>query len=405
MAREINLVPDIKGEMIKTLKLRNFIFFLCIVVAAAAAGVTALAGLIMGGQFSAIDGKKATINELSNKLNSYTDLNDFLTFKDQLGNISTLTSNKRVLSRTFDILSALIPTGADTIQISELNVNLSGDAPTFTFDAQANAGEEPLIDYRVLDSFKKSMDYMRYDYGSYVDRQGNTIPAYCMIESGLDGAVFNDSAKGNYAYWTINEDGCNPSANNSENADSDNNNNGYATENYEGQTVVRIWRTPQFSDWYKTTPSDSQPYMSLDGTISNVEHFESSCVKYVGVVTSDSQNPKWNQADNPCKLVQSSGEDGSNGIKITDSSNGRGADDQLVLRFSAIITLNPQVYLFNNHHLLALAPSGHHNVTDSFVQIQTMFGERAADCAADDTACNTNTNTDADNNTNKNGGN
>ena len=63
------------------------------------------------------------------------------------------------------------------------------------------------------------------------------------------------------------------------------------------------------------------------------------------------------------------------------------------------------MYLFNNHHLLALAPSGHHNVTDSYVQIQTMFGERAADCAADDTACNTNTNTDANNDTNKNGGN
>ena len=32
MAREINLVPDVKGEMIKALKLRNFIFFLCIVI-------------------------------------------------------------------------------------------------------------------------------------------------------------------------------------------------------------------------------------------------------------------------------------------------------------------------------------------------------------------------------------
>ena len=35
MAREINLVPDVKGEMIKALKLRNFIFFLCIIVVAA----------------------------------------------------------------------------------------------------------------------------------------------------------------------------------------------------------------------------------------------------------------------------------------------------------------------------------------------------------------------------------
>ena len=180
MAREINLVPDIKGEMIKALKLRNFIFFLCIVVASASIGVTLVAGLIAGGQQAAVDGKKATIETLSSKLNSYSELSDFLTIKDQLGGLSSLNSNKKVLSRTFNILSALIPVGADTITISELNVDLSENNPTFMFDAQANAGKEPFIDYNVLDSFKKSMQYMRYDYGSYIDRDGNTIPAYCM---------------------------------------------------------------------------------------------------------------------------------------------------------------------------------------------------------------------------------
>ena len=44
MAREINLVPDIKGEMIKTLKLRNLIFFLCIVVALASVVVVLITG-------------------------------------------------------------------------------------------------------------------------------------------------------------------------------------------------------------------------------------------------------------------------------------------------------------------------------------------------------------------------
>ena len=38
MAREINLVPDVKNEMIKTLKLRNLIFFICIVVVAGSLG-------------------------------------------------------------------------------------------------------------------------------------------------------------------------------------------------------------------------------------------------------------------------------------------------------------------------------------------------------------------------------
>ena len=418
MAREINLVPDIKGEMIKTLKLRNFIFFLCIIVAATSVGITLMAGLIMGGQSAVISSKKDTIDNLSTKLNSYADLTDFLTVKDQLGNISTLTNNKKVLSRTFDILSAIIPTGADKVQISELNVNLSGDAPTFVFDAQANAGKEPFIDYNVLDSFKKSMQYMRYDYGNYVDKKGNVIPSYCMIETGQDGAKFNDPERGLYAYWTINAEGCNPSANNNTSTDTGDsndtndstatsgtnetndtnntttNNTTYSTEDYDGQTVVRIWRTPQYTDWYKEKEVSGQPYMSLDGTISNVEHFESACIKYSGTITEQGQMPKWNDKENSCELVPG----GADGIEVTDSSNGRDAEEQLVLRFSATITFNPQVYSFNNHHMLALSPSGHHNVTDSYVQIQAMFGQRATDCAEGDSDCSSNT-------TNSNGGN
>ena len=60
MAREINLVPDIKGEMIKALKLRNFIFFICIVVAAASVGAAQLFAVIAGGQQAVVDGKKNT---------------------------------------------------------------------------------------------------------------------------------------------------------------------------------------------------------------------------------------------------------------------------------------------------------------------------------------------------------
>ena len=64
MAREINLVPDIKDEMIKALKMRNYIFFACIVVIAASVGVTLIFGLIAGGQQLARDSKKTTIDNL-----------------------------------------------------------------------------------------------------------------------------------------------------------------------------------------------------------------------------------------------------------------------------------------------------------------------------------------------------
>ena len=377
MAREINLVPDIKNEMIKTLKLRNFIFFLCIVVSVVSIVVALIFGLIMGGQQAAVDGKKGTIEKLSSKLNSYSDLNEFLTIKNQLSGIGDLTSNKKVLSRTFNILSALIPTGADKITISKLDIDLSSETPTFSIDAQADAGKEPFIDYNVLDSFKKSMKYMSYDYGNYVDKNGNEIYSYCMIETGEDGSTFRDAERGLYALWTINEEGCKKD---------DVKTSDYNTESYGDKTVVRIWRTPQFSDWYKEKEPTSGPYMSLDGQISGVEHFESACITYTGDTSSNSASPKWSESNESCLLVP----DGDEGITISESSNGR-VNDTLVLHFLAQINLAPEVFDFNNHHMLALAPVGRRNVTDSYIQIQSIFGERAQECASDDVDCANNT--------------
>lgn len=385
--REINLVPDIKNEMIKTLKLRNFIFFLCIVVASASVGITFVFGAIVGGQSIAIDGKNNTINNLSKTLNSYSELSEFLTIKDQVGNIDTLTDNKKVLSRTFDVLAAIIPTGADTIRISELSVNLSEDTPTYSFDAQADAGTAPYIDYRVLDAFQKSMQYLTFDYGDYVDKDGNTIPAYCIIESGADGASFRNENNDYYGLWTINAEGCDPGATVNDNGKTISSASNYTLEDYEGEQVVRIWRTPQYKEWYGVDNSEGQPTMTADGQITNVAHFESSCINYK-VELRDSQPVKLDDSDNTCLLVP----DGTEGIVITESSNGRSSSDELVLRFSARMSLNPEVYSFSNHHFIAIPPSTRRNVTDSYVQIQSIFGERAADCAADDAACNSKTN-------------
>lgn len=455
MAREINLVPDIKNDMIRALKLRNLIFFICIVVGIVSVVVLAVFGSIVGGQQIAIDSKRSTIDLMSSTLKNYeSDLNDYLTIRDQLTNITDTTNNKQVLSRTFDILSTLLPTGADTITISELNVNLA-DEPTFSFDAQANAGREPFIDYNVLDSFKKSMKYMRYDYGRYVDKDGNELPAYCIIETADDGSLLNDNGQ-LYGLWTIEAEGCNPgeaeyipaiaepeeedetsdqnaaseqnvssglqnllgTSNNlsNRNSSTSSNNNddedeeeeedsgsssnsssssssstkrpskdAYETEAYNDSiNVVRIWRTPQFDQWYK------DDHMTTDGTISGVPHFESRCITYTGEPTDKTGVFKWTDSNQDCKLVTTS-EDNEDGIRISDSSNGRGAGDELVLRFSAVITLDPEVYAFNNFHMISIPPSGRHNVTDSYVQIQAMFGEAARPCEEGDTACSSNT--------------
>ena len=384
MAREINLVPDVKGEMIKALKIRNYTFFISIIVAIASVAVILIFFIISGGQQAVVDGKKSTLENLSAKINNYEDLSKYLTVKDQLGNLSAISNNKKLLSRTFGVLSALLPTNGDTITISELHINLSTNEPTISFDAQANANLPPHIDYNVLDSFKKSMQYMRYDYGNYVDKEGNEIPAYCIIETASNGATLSDTERGYYAYWLITGDGCNPayeeSSSDKTDTTTDNENSrtyGYTTEEYEGNTVVRIWRTPQFNEWYRSSNMD------LQGTISGIPHFESECTTYYGVADEATKTVNWSSNNESCYLVPQ----GTEGIKISDSSNGRGADEELVLRFSATITLSPDVFSFNNNHVVSIGPTGRYNVTDSYVQIQSMFGQAATDCAPGDTAC------------------
>lgn len=443
--KEINLVPDIKNDFIKTLKFRNLVFFLSIIIASGSVIVMLTFLTIAGGQQGFINSKQTTIDALQKKISDYSDLSDFLTIRDQLSNIATITENKVMMSRTFNILSAIIPTGDDYINISELSVDLSGEdeKPMFTIDAQANAGSDPQIDYKVLDSFKKSMRYLRYDYGEYVDKDDQTIPAYCMIETAEDGSILRDTEKGYFAYWLIEGEGCNPSAEDEEdeeyeeeeeeNSDSVKSTSllntqslntsslsttkldseesltkvstpeelsqktGYQIENYNGQNVVKIWRTPQYTEWYKKDPKESEPYMDLDGSIHDIPHFNSSCISYSGT-EKDNSTITWTATNDSCQLVpEDEGEEDNAGIIIESSSNGRNADEELVLRFNAKIFFAPEVFNFNNHHMITLSPAGRRNVTDSYAQIQSIFAERASDCDQSDTECiTTPTSADAD---------
>ena len=440
MAKEINLVPDVKNEFIKALKFRNLVFFLCIIIASGSLLMILIFLTIAGGQQGFIDAKQTTIAGLSQKITDYGDLSDFITIRDQVNNLSAISDNKTVMSRLFNVLSTIIPsrtTNADYISVSELTVNLAGDLPTFSFDAQANAGTEPYIDYRVLESFKKSMQYMRYDYGEYLDKYDATIPAYCMIERGEDGAILRDSTKGYYAFWLVNGEGCNPSAPDEieeeveetvTDSAVDTENTGdadvtttttttttttvttkytpaleYDLEDYQGQQVVRIWRTPQYTEWYKSDPKEGEAYMDLEGEIHNMPHFKSSCITYSGTLNTPTDNNEtlnapgtttagestvtWTATNDTCKLVPDSTGEEQTGIVISSSSNGRDADEQLVLRFAATVSFAPEVFSFKNHHLIALPPAGRRNVTDSYSQVQSMFAERASDCRQDDTDC------------------
>ena len=143
---------------------------------------------------------------MAKKIDEFSSMDDYLTLQSQLNAIQTVNDNKQVLSRIFGVISMLRPQGGDELTLSKVSVNMEDD--TVTMEGQADAGVAPFYDYRVLESFKKGAELTKYDYGRYVDANGEEIPARCMIEAKPDGATYIDENGSIYAYQTIGEYGC-----------------------------------------------------------------------------------------------------------------------------------------------------------------------------------------------------
>ena len=373
---EIHLVPDVKAQMIKAQKTRNLVFFIAAAISAISIGMVVILAGIRGGQELRINGQDNTLELMSKKLNDFDGLEEVLTIKSQLNNLEEIRAKKKSLSRIFSIISAMQPTGSDRVTISSLDINLADS--TMNLEGQANAGEDTDgIDYRVLESFMKQVSLMKFDYGRYVDRYGNEIPTMCIKEADDNVQPYTDLKGRLFAYWTKSVKGCDPSVDNEDSIDEDELSAALSNAaNGSSQTVATILRTPNFDN---TDPEnwDQRGYIDLDGNISGVEHFESECIKYTGIEYNGKRN--W-PSTNECYLAP-------DGIEITSSSNGRQSGGDLVLRFTGTLYFNDEIFDFNNKHLVAIAPSGRTNVTDSLLQLESIFSEKAMDCDDGDTAC------------------
>ncbi len=334
---EISLVPEVKRNMVKAMKFRNILLFCCIVMMAVSGGIVMVMVTVWEGQNITMSGQDSRIKLMSDKLNNYESLSEFLTIQRQLKQINQIIDDKKVLSRVFPVLSVILPEGPDTISLSELTVNL--DENTLIFDAQADAKVSPYIDYRVLESFRKGVSLMKYDYGRYVTADGDEIPSRCMVEADGNGNTLIEEEKNNgvtskyiYAYWMKGKKGCDPAREDFiaedeegdlvEDVDTDTDSTKKEQSDEEIQEefdkklnslddygksllyqqiesgvttsvadVVKIYRSPRFSEWYKAG------YMTTDGAISDVNHFESQCISYTGAEASGTM--KW-ISDNDC---------------------------------------------------------------------------------------------------------
>ncbi|MBR3131561.1 hypothetical protein IKG31_03220 [Candidatus Saccharibacteria bacterium] len=375
---EINLVPDVKAEMIKAQKKRNGVVFASVAISIVAAAIVVVLLGIKVGQDITINGQDTRLEAMSKTIKGYQGLGNLLTVQKQLSDLQSISENKRLLSRVFTVLHSIVQQeNGDEIKISAIDVDMEN--ATLMFDGQADAGPTTDgIDYRVLESFTKSIKLMKYDYGRYVDKNGEEIPTMCIFESGNDGVPYTDE-NGIYAVWAKGVEGCDPSAFPEESFEEDDptksasgSSSTYSakmqiqevdlTQPIDGVKLVKIYRTPQFDDWYR------KGYMTTDGTIEKIEHFRSECITYSAAEVGGKL--KWQSVNLECDMSP-------DGLTVENSSNGKQTGGNLVLMFNATLYLNPEVFNFSNKHMITILPSGHQNVTDSFVQVGDMFAERA----------------------------
>lgn len=156
---EINLIPAVKQELIKVQRIRATVISFSILIGLAAVAVVTLLALYVFA-VQTVRGVVAdeAIKKGGQQLAGVEDLSKTLTIQNQLTKISGEHSDKKIDSRIFDVLLAIIPPVPNDIQISDLAVDST--AGTITMQGQAANS------YAAAEIFRKTIEGAKVKYTS-----------------------------------------------------------------------------------------------------------------------------------------------------------------------------------------------------------------------------------------------
>jgi len=161
---EINLVPDVKQELIRAQRVRASVISMAIFVGIIAIGVVVLLAVwVFGVQTARNLLTDNTIKSESNKLSSVEDISHTLTIQNQLSKLSGQHDGKAIDSRIFDILNTINPPAPNDVKIN--NLSLDSSTSTIKIEAQAAGG------YSALEVFKKTISATKFEYNDNGEKQ------------------------------------------------------------------------------------------------------------------------------------------------------------------------------------------------------------------------------------------
>ncbi len=146
---EINLLPNVKRELLKTRVMRNRVISISFLVGGASIAAVVVLALILGSQIAAEAVQNGVIKDRNDKLMSVEDLNKVVTIQHQLTKINEQHSGKKLNSRIFDVVTAVNPVAPNNVSFSDIKVNPG--SKTITLEGSAVNG------YSALETLKKTI--------------------------------------------------------------------------------------------------------------------------------------------------------------------------------------------------------------------------------------------------------
>ena len=146
---EINLLPNVKRELLKTRAMRNRVISISFLVGGASIATVVVLALILGSQIAAEAVQNGVIKDRNDKLMAVEDLNKVVTIQHQLTKINEQHSGKKLNSRIFDVVTAVNPVAPNNVSFSDIKVN--PESKTITLEGSAVNG------YSALETLKKTI--------------------------------------------------------------------------------------------------------------------------------------------------------------------------------------------------------------------------------------------------------
>ena len=146
---EINLLPNVKRELLKTRAMRNRVISISFLVGGASIVAVVVLALVLGSQIAGEAVQNGVIKDRNDKLMAVEDLNKVVTIQNQLTKINEQHSRKKINSRIFDVVTAVNPVAPNNVSFSDIKVNPG--SKTITLEGSAVNG------YSALETLKKTI--------------------------------------------------------------------------------------------------------------------------------------------------------------------------------------------------------------------------------------------------------